>query len=54
MAKEKKETDNVDREIEALRNILNNVENLTEVEKKRVFQYLKNRYANAWPTDYTA
>jgi hypothetical protein len=39
----------IDREIEALRDILMSVNSLKEDEKKRVFSYLKNRYSSAWP-----
>lgn len=43
--------ENIDREIESLKTILNAVENLTELEKTRVFTYLKNRYSTSWPSD---
>lgn len=39
----------IDREIEALRNILMSISTLKDDEKKRVFHYLKNRYASSWP-----
>ncbi len=39
----------IDREIEALRDILMSINSLKEDEKRRVFSYLKNRYSSAWP-----
>lgn len=41
----------IDRKIESLKNILISMENLNTDEKKRVFCYLKNRYATSWPSD---